>query len=238
MFLKSIKCLSEEQENTGCSMVATAVFGLFVILFWQWIWPTVIPFTTFQFFTFDIAKIVHAAWAMIPLFCYGLLINVPQYLKKEKLPHTKNDLFVDGTIISLWAGIAEEIIFRWILFFTAIIFIGIFDWILLGFMFDYGFIGLIYNWILIPIANFFTAGYLSPWLYHEHGWIIGAAIISANCQFRDGHSYQGCLGYLTSWFTGMIFFYIMFTCGIFAAMVVHFIYDFAIFTVAAITRGR
>ena len=235
--MKSIRCLSEE-ENSGCSLIATGVFFFLIILLWQWLWPDVIPFVTFEFFRFSITDTVNAAWALIPLFCYGLLINVPNMLKKEKLPLTKNDLFVEGTKISLWAGIGEELLFRWLLFFGAIISISVFDWIFFGFMFEYGLLGLIYNWIFIPIANFLTFGYLTPFLYHSSGWVVGAAIVSANGQFRDGHQYQGCLGWLTSWFAGMIFFYLVFTCGIPTAIIIHFLYDFIIFTAIAITRGR
>lgn len=237
MFLKSIKCLSNDDDGADNLLFSCAGCAFFIML-WQWLFPTVIPFTTFEFFTVDIANIARSMWAMIPLFCYGLLINIPGYMSGIKSSYTRNELFVEGTKISLFAGIVEELIFRWIFFYSAIIAIAVVDFILLGFIFPYGILGALYNWILIPISSFLTAGYLDTWLYHIDSWVIGAAIISANGKFRDGHSYQGCLGYLTSWFAGMIFFYIMFTGGIFAAIVVHFFYDFFICTTAAICKGR
>lgn len=82
-----------------------------------------------------------------------------------------------------------------------------------------------------PVANFFTLGLLSDQLTNPANWAIGAAIIASNGFFRDGHKYLGWFGFLNSWFIGMFFFYLMFTYGLPAAILVHFIYDFLIFTV-------
>ena len=71
-------------------------------------------------------------------------------------------------------------------------------------------------------------------LFHPSSWAVGAAVISANAFFRDGHKYQGILGVLNSWFAGMFFFWMMFAHGLWAAMVVHFTYDVVVFTVATL----
>jgi hypothetical protein len=39
---------------------------------------------------------------------------------------------------------------------------------------------------------------------------------------------------VNSWFLGMVLFYIMFHYGLLSAIIVHFIYDFIIFTIRAI----
>jgi hypothetical protein len=61
----------------------------------------------------------------------------------------------------------------------------------------------------------------------------GAALLSSNGRFRDGHLYQGTIGWIDAWFCGMILFYIMFKWGLFAAIIVHFFYDFFLFTMLA-----
>ncbi|HMO22056.1 MAG TPA: hypothetical protein PKC98_13950, partial [Candidatus Melainabacteria bacterium] len=69
-------------------------------------------------------------------------------------------------------------------------------------------------------------------------------LISANSRFRDGHKYQGFLGWVNSWFLGMVFFYMTLTYGLVAAIAVHFLYDMIIFLVIYIdmvierARGR
>jgi hypothetical protein len=94
----------------------------------------------------------------------------------------------------------------------------------------------LYEWALFPMVDWVTMGYLTEYLYHPHSWAVGAAIIGANAAFRDGHKYQGLLGTINAWFLGMIFFWVVFTYGLFAAMVVHFLYDLAIFATVAFMR--
>ena len=59
-------------------------------------------------------------------------------------------------------------------------------------------------------------------------------MLYTNAFFRDGHRYQGPIGVLNSWFAGMFLFWIMFTYGLPAAILVHFMYDFLIFSLGAI----
>lgn len=55
---------------------------------------------------------------------------------------------------------------------------------------------------------------------------------------RNGHAYQGWFGTINSWFLGLYFFYIMLTHGLLAAIVVHFTYDFIIFTIRAFFQSE
>jgi hypothetical protein len=148
-------------------------------------------------------------------------------VKHNSYKASPGEILFAGFGISLWAGVMEEICFRWLLFIAAIVLIPVFDWLLLGF------IGLhIVQWIfeiLSIVANFFTLGYLETYLLNGHGWAVAAAIMSTNGQFRDGHRYQGLIGLTVSWFMGMYFFWMMFTYGLIATIVVHFLYDFFIF---------
>jgi len=183
-----------------------------------------------------------------------------------------------GFIISVLAGLLEEISFRWLIFLGAFLGLWIMNFIFAGFLVliacvgvGYllgalidphegggigGFIGLILGVVMIvvlgltgnlppgllewihlnitaPIADWTTFGALHDQLYHPAGWLAGAAVLSANAGFRDGHKYQGILGYVNSWFLGMVFFWLMFTYGLLAAILVHFLYDLIIFAVTA-----
>lgn len=90
--------------------------------------------------------------------------------------------------------------------------------------------------LLIPIADFATLGALHEHLYHPHSWAVGAAILSSNAVFRDGHKYQGPFGIINSWFGGMVLFWVMFNYGLLAAMCIHFLYDFVYFCTIALIR--
>lgn len=87
--------------------------------------------------------------------------------------------------------------------------------------------------LFIPVANWLTFGALAPQLLATN-WVLGAAIVSAAGDFRDAHKYLGLLGYINSWFMGMLLFWLMFRYGIFTAMVAHAIYDMILFVARAL----
>lgn len=134
---------------------------------------------------------------------------------------------VKGMWISLNAGVFEELIFRWLLFFIAMIMLPFFNII------TFGLVKWLYVELFIPVANFFTFGALEPHLMGS-SWVLGAAIISVNADFRDGHKYLGTLGWVNSWFIGMVMFYLVLNYNIQTAIVAHVAYDALIFAIAAL----
>jgi hypothetical protein len=112
------------------------------------------------------------------------------------------------------------------------------DYILGGFIFEHGLVWLLYSFVLSPIADFFTFGILHEQLSGADTWFVAAALLMANSQFRDGHKYQGLLGLVNSWFIGMYMFYLLFTYGLVAAIVVHLIYDLCIFAIEYLDRAH
>jgi len=64
------------------------------------------------------------------------------------------------------------------------------------------------------------------------------AIISTNGGFRDRHSYQGIIGWIWAWFGGMLLFLIMFRHGLFAAMLVHSLYNLCIWALTWLIARR
>jgi hypothetical protein len=144
----------------------------------------------------------------------------------------------DGIIASAVAGFFEEIIFRWLLFYTAIATIQFSNGIFFGWwpILQFGVPEWFYGNIMGPVINFFTFGLIDDIIINPMGWFIGAAVILTNKNFREGHKYLGPLGYINSWYIGFFLFYVMFTFGLFAAIIVHFIYDALIFSVAYVDR--
>jgi len=230
--------MSDSDNDESNHQTLWPLSAIFVFIFFGslvYFWPSLIePFYYFEFWTTkgDLWEAVAGAW---PWYLWGfsattLLLFFREVRITQESPKEK---FIHGTLISVWAGVAEEIAFRWLFFFSALVMFPVLNWIFGGF------IGLdlfrwLYQYILCPIANFFTFGYLEPYLMNGYGWAVGAAIISSNGRFRDGHAYQGPLGYVNSWFFGMYMHWIVFKYGIIPAILIHFLYDFIIFTLEAI----
>jgi len=199
----------------------------------MWIWPSVVPFGFFEFWRIEgtVGEWLYAAW---PIFVWAVGVNLLYKLSTRNeryINRHAEDIIVGGTLVSLRAGILEEITFRWLFFLDSIVGVKIanflfFDW--LGF----GLPSLFHNNIVGPFANLMTFEGLESYLFHPSGWAVGAAMLATNAFFRDGHRYQGLLGVVNSWFIGMFLFWIMFQYGLPAAILVHFAYDFLIFLVA------
>lgn len=198
-------------------------------------WPNLIkPFGFFEFWTTkgEFWEAVKGAW---PWYTWGFGVTF-LFLIFQKVKFTLDTpgkKFVRGTLISIWAGVAEEMAFRWLFFFSAIVILPVLNWIFGGII-GLELIRWLYQYILCPAGNFFTFGYLEPYLLNGYGWAVGAAVISSNGRFRNGHAYQGPLGLVNSWFFGMYMYWVVFKYGILPAMFIHFFYDFIIFTLEAI----
>lgn len=223
-----------DEDKSGSNFISSAVFGFIVIGALVFFWPSLIaPFRFFEFWTIkgSLWEATKTAW---PLYLWGIGVTAISLLIKKDELRGENpiEIFLGGTVISLAAGVLEEMAFRWLIFFSAIVMIPVMDWLLLGFM-GLHWIKWIYVVVLCPVANFFTLGYLEHYLLNGYGWAVAAAIISANSDFRDGHRYLGPLGYVNSWFLGMYFFWVVFNHGLIAAMTIHFLYDFFIFCTVA-----
>lgn len=221
----------DDKKGPGCYLVS-AFFGLITILVIKGVWPSLIPFDMFQFWTFQgtIKEVFAKSW---PLLVWGIALNTPFLLLRDSDSDAQDNAelyYFYGSLLSVWAGVVEEICFRWILFYSEIVGFKCIGALFLGLPY------LLYGYVIGPVANFFTLGYLGPYLFGSWGWAVGAAIIGSNGKFRDGHTYQGPLGVINSWFCGMYFFYLMFTHGLLAAMLIHFLFDFFVFTLEYITN--
>ncbi len=232
----------KSNENHGC-FVLSAIGALILIGLTKLIRPQTIPFDFLHFWKINgsLLEAIKLSWI---IFAWGILINVVVLVFSQRKPSYKDDAEVNlgiGFLISIWAGVMEEICFRWLLFYGVIVSLQIVNWMFFGCL-GFGIAEWFYSYFLIPIANFTTLGYLEPILIDKYGWAVGAALISVNGRFRDAHAYQGIFGIINSWFLGMFFFYLMFNYGLIPAIFVHFLYDMLIFAThyvdAIITRVK
>lgn len=220
-------------KGTPWHILAFKIF--FIIGALVYFWPSLIePFRYFQFWPLkgSFWEAVKGAW---PWYLWGVgvtLIFMP-FSQSGYTFDTPMDKFISGTWKSVWAGVAEEMAFRWIFFFSGMVLLPAANYLLGGFM-GFDLIRWLYQGILCPVANLFTFGYLEPYLLNGYDWAVGAAVISSNGRFRNGHWYQGPIGLVNAWFFGMYMHWVVFKYGILPAIFIHFFYDFLIFTLKAV----
>jgi hypothetical protein len=223
---------SDRKQKRGRNFIVSAFLGAITIALVRHFAPHLIPFDPFSFWT-PRGGVGDWLWAAWPAFAYGIGVNVIAAYRDRKDPELRahpEAILVVGTLVSLWAGIMEEICFRWLIFLSTIFWVQVGNFLLLGFM-GWGIPEHLYLWVVRHVADFTTLGGLHDVLFSAQGWFVGAAMLSANAFFRDGHKYQGLKGWISSWFMGMFFFWIMFRFGLPAAILVHLLYDLFIFVV-------
>lgn len=152
-------------------------------------------------------------------------VAITAYNGRPRSFDSKARIIGKGIWLSANAGFFEELIYRWLVFFSAMIVLPFFNLI------TFGLVKWLYTVVLVPLANWATFHALAPWLLHPGSWVLGAAIVSAAAQFRDEHKYLGLLGWVNSWFLGMVMFYLALNYGLLVAIVAHILYDAIIFTI-------
>lgn len=211
----------ESQKNWIASTFTSALLIIVVKLFW----PSLIPFDAFEFWSVKGTAMdwLVAGW---PLLAWGtFMATLAAALNGHLLSaRAAKDRFWTGVGLSVFAGVMEEIAFRWLIFLSAIVAVKWTNFLLLGFI-GLGIPEFLYLHLGGPLADFTTFGALHPQLFHPASWAVGAAILSANAFFRDGHKYQGPVGWINSWFCGMFLFWVMFHYGLPIAILLHFVYD-------------
>ena len=234
----------KEEEITVSWYLRQDIVAIILILLTILIMPSALPFGVFQFWN---SHGTSQDWlnSAYLIFIWGVGATL-FFSYATRNPHEQNmaaeKLMVVDALVSLWAGVMEEISFRWLLFLGAIITVQISNFFLGGFLGLFGMPGWglveLFQWYIVgTVADFFTFGYLAEIFNNRSSWAIGAGLLAANAWFRDGHKYQGALGILNSWFLGMFMFWFMFKFGLPATIAVHFAYDFLIGVVRYIDRS-
>ncbi len=190
-------------------------------------WPQAVPFKFFELWKVKGAMIdwLIGSW---PLLLWGTALATLAALsmgpRRRRDPEV-HEFLIGGTLHSLFAGVTEEIAFRWLFFMSNIVSVQIANYCFFGFL-GFGITEWFHMHLVGPIANWATFKALEPYIFHSSSWAVGASIIATNTFFRDGHKYQGFFGWVNSWFGGMFLFWIMFKFGLPIAILVHFLYDF------------
>ena len=127
----------------------------------------------------------------------------------------------------IFCSVREEVYYRWFIFLVNIIFIKTINFWFFGWM-GFGIWEFAHNYIFGPICNLMTLGYLQNYLVNKELWFVGASILTTNILFRDGHSYQGYIGWINSWCLGILFFWVTLNYGLLAAIFSHSIYNIVV----------
>jgi hypothetical protein len=230
-YLNATKEKEQEKSKKKGPFYIRAVLAFFFVGVVMWIWPKVIPFTFWQFWEvrgsiqdWFTTSWFFFAWGIVLLFItyFAQRNNMSWFERQQK--NNLTDMFLGGLIVSTWAGVVEEISYRWLLFYGSIISVKIANFIFLGFV-GINIVAWIHLHIVGVIADVATLRYLHDFLFHPASWAVGAGILASSAGFRQGHAYQSILGWIDSWFFSMLMFYILFQYGIVACIVLHFAYD-------------
>ena len=176
-----------------------------------------------------ITEILAAIW---PLFAWSLGMSL---LISLVIKRSRADALIASLVhkynmgIAVQAGVLEELVFRYFAFIAMLGIVPFLNWCAFGWN-GGGLLLWFYTVVMVPIANWATLGLMSS-LLATTPWFVGAALLSANAMFRNGHKYQGIIGIVNSWYIGMFLFWIMFQFGLIVAIIVHILYDVIVFTV-------
>lgn len=224
--------LEGRERTLESELAALVVFAVWALLafgaLWliQLIWPNMFPMEFLYFWQSrgNVWEWLSASW---PLLLWGVVVTtLASITSMNFIVHNTyaERQFGLHTLMSFRAGLFEEILFRWLYVFGGVLTVKLSNILFFGWL-GFG----VPEWFQInvagPVANFFTLGALSSIFTNPATWVTGAAVLSANAAFRDGHKYLGWFGYINSWFAGMFLFVLLFKYGILACILVHFAYD-------------
>ena len=89
-----------------------------------------------------------------------------------------------------------------------------------------------YQHVIMPAINFISLGSFIDIFENteRHAPLMVMGAILANNWFRDGHKYQGLVGWLDSWIVGFVLMYACFTHGLLTAIVLHCLWNSLVYT--------
>jgi hypothetical protein len=232
--------MSKENSRKGHKYEISIGTAIMTIVIVQALWPGVIPFEMFSVWQTKggILDWLAAGW---PFLAWGfgiqtliILVHWEHRLMRDTYEAASPiKILKVGALISLQAGVVEEISFRWLIFFAQIFWLKVANFLIFGFL-GFGLTEFFQVNMFGPIADLTTLGSLQVWLTNPTTWAVGAAMLGTNAFFRDGHAYQGWFGILNSWCLGMAFFWLMFSFGLPSAILIHVLYDLVIFATIAL----
>ncbi len=105
---------SSDSKKAGRNSIVSAFFGAITMALVGWLRPSAIPYGAFDFWSMrdSVGDWLLTAW---PAFAWGGGITALIAFTTRNKRETNRDaeaIMIGGTIISLWAGVMEEICFR------------------------------------------------------------------------------------------------------------------------------
>lgn len=226
---------SEDKE----SLLGRFVISLIIVVLTLAIAPDILPDLQPAIWSENLdAGVVNFWWILGWGFgINALLLGFREFLVRQgtvpiKQPNDPADTFVKGLFISGFAGISEEITYRILAFCAA------FTSLTIGNFLTCGLLEWLYVNVFLWVANVGTLGLVENLWFHPSGWLFGAAMLSTCAFFREGHAYQGFLGWVNSWYFSVAMFALLMSQGLFACIVYHFLFNVVAFTVLAIHNYR
>ena len=223
----------DTEESYGAKFFSKLVSCLIILPIMYYFFSSYMPFGFWEFWHMPSswAAVIQSYW---PFIVWGIaiqsIVSFTGYNKPEDNHYAEGHL-VAGFLRSGFAGITEEITFRWLFFLVAIPGLRVGNWFIFGFA-GFGLKEWMYLHILGPIVNLVSLGLMHNLLFDPRGWFIGASLVATNAFFRDGHKYQGIIGFINSWFGGLVLFHAAFTYGLPCAILVHTTFNMVVNLVA------
>jgi hypothetical protein len=210
-------------------VIGAAIIGLFVWFAYSIGWiPSPIGFTDVWIAHGSMGDGLASVWY---IFLWGVGFTLASFILtgmyKKSRTVTPGEVAIEGLGVSLFAGVVEELAYRWFMLFGGMFILNVLNFL------TFGLIKWLNVELFIPLTNWLTFGILSPQLT-DNSWLFGAAIVFANSSFRDAHEHKGFITYVNAWILGIVFFYVMFNYGLLTAIVAHVLYDLCIYATLAV----
>lgn len=138
--------------------------------------------------------------------------------------YNPEEAYIENLLSSLRSGIFEEALFRWSGFLLAITVANLANKASMD-LYNHPLIEKIQLTVLGPATNFMSFDTMQDYLVNPENWTIGAGIVLSNAVFFFLHRQNGILNMINSWFMGLIFFFLLLTYGLIAAMAVHVVFN-------------
>jgi hypothetical protein len=211
--------MPNQLKEEGRNYIVSSISAIFVILIVKMLWPSVIPYGAFEFWA---VRGTPADWlaSCWPFLVWAFVLNIlyASFIGAVGDPDPRE--YVKGAPTVFLLAALEELAFRWLLFLSAIVGVKVVNFLFFGFL-GFGITEWLFLHVFGPIANYATLKQLEPQLFGA-GWAVGAALLSTNAFFRNGHAYQGPVGIVNSWFLGMFMVWMTFKYGLVASIAFHF----------------
>ena len=135
-------------EKKERNFLVSSISAIIIILLVNAIWPEVIPISSTQVWTMrgTVMEWLTLSW---PIFAWGggftFLAGLFRKMDYRERQRHAGHAFLGGLVISLWAGVVEEVCFRWLLFLSGIATTIFTNWLMSG-------------WVVLGLIGLFAFG--------------------------------------------------------------------------------